>query len=170
MERPSRKQLLERTYSNPCEGSGDHALPPDITRGRRGASSRGGCGGEVGASKERDDGGATAVLRTPAWGNERAGGRRGKGCRFARSRTDTTRLVNREREGLARFGRGSYVACLCSLPRSPTRAIQFRDSRQHSLALFQANARLVHRNVAFFIYIFFAMTLTHTVTYVSLET
>lgn len=157
MERPSRKQLLERTYSNPCEGSGDHALPPDITRGRRGASSRGGCGGEVGASKERDDGGATAVLRTPAWGNERAGGRRGKGCRFARSRTDTTR-------------RGSYVACLCSLPRSPTRAIQFRDSRQHSLALFQANARLVHRNVAFFIYIFFAMTLTHTVTYVSLET
>jgi hypothetical protein len=41
----SHKQLVEETYPNPCEGSGDHALPPDITGERRGASSRGECGG-----------------------------------------------------------------------------------------------------------------------------
>lgn len=43
--KPSHKQLVEETYPNPCEGSGDHALPPDITGERRGASSRGECGG-----------------------------------------------------------------------------------------------------------------------------
>ena len=113
-----------------------------------------GAEGDAAAKLGRARNGTTGCdCRTPysGLGQRESGGTKRKGLQVC--------PIANGHDEVGRFGRRSYVACLCSLPRSPTRAIQFRDSRQHSLALFQANARLVHRNVAFFIYIFFAMTL-----------